>query len=257
MQGAPSRAIAVDWSGRIDRPERAIAVAECSSEGFVLHGKGMDREQVIEFLVAEADEDPRLVVGLDFSFSAPGWFLAEHGVSSGPEFWSVVTERGEGWLTNPEPPFFGPKGTSKPRDRQLFRQTEASLPGLAPKSFFQTAGAGAVGTMSIRGIPKLAELAEAGFRIWPFHDPEPDRPVVVEIYPRALTGVSGKRNREVCEKLLRDEFADLIEPGLRGIIASDEDLFDASVSAAVMHRHISHFANLPSGDRIEGQIWTP
>ena len=217
----------------------------------------MDREQVVEFLVAEAHRDPRLVVGLDFSFSAPAWFLAENEVEDGPGFWSLVTEQGEDWLANPKRPFFGPKGTSRPRDLQLFRQTEENLSGFTPKSFFQIAGAGAVGTMSIRGIPKLAELADAGFGIWPFHDPEPDSPLVVEIYPRSLTGVSGKRDRRICEKLLSEEFADLIEPDLRGVIASDEDLFDASVSAAAMYRHLAGFPNLPAGNRIEGEIWTP
>jgi hypothetical protein len=257
MEGGPRRAVAVDWSGRKEDARKAIAIAECSADGFRLHGKGRDRDEAVGFLIAEAQDDPDLVVGLDFAFSAPAWFVEEQGAASGPEFWRVVEERGEEWLAGSEPPFFGRRDTRRPADVPLHRKSEESLPGLSPKSFFQTGGAGAVGTMSIRGIPKLAELAEAGFRVWPFHRPEPGRPTVVEIYPRAMTGITGKRSPDACLEVLEQRFGDVIEPGLREQIAVDEDLFDASVSAVVMWRHIGEFTNLPDGDQVEGQIWLP
>ena len=251
------RAVAVDWSGRKKDARKAIAIAECSSDGLHLHGKGRDRDEVVEFLIALADKNPDLVVGLDFAFSAPAWFVEEQGATSGPEFWRVVEERGEEWLADSRPPFFGRKGTRRPADVPLHRKTEEALPGLAPKSFFQTGGAGAVGTMSIRGIPKLAELADAGFRVWPFHRPRPGRPTVVEIYPRAMTGITGKRSPGACRDVLESRFSDMIDPDLRDRISTDEDLFDASVSAMVMWRRIEEFKSLPDGDRTEGQIWLP
>ena len=57
---------------------------------------------------------------------------------------------------------------------------------MTPKSGFKIADAGQVGTGSIRGIPYLTQLRAAGIAVWPF-DP-PTRPLVVEIYPRLLTG---------------------------------------------------------------------
>ncbi|MEX0750548.1 MAG: hypothetical protein WD359_07030, partial [Dehalococcoidia bacterium] len=47
-------------------------------------------------------------------------------------------------------------------------------------------GAGAVGTGSLRGMPMLHRLHAAGMHIWPYDDP--GYPLVIEIYPRLLTG---------------------------------------------------------------------
>jgi catechol 2,3-dioxygenase-like lactoylglutathione lyase family enzyme len=60
--------------------------------------------------------------------------------------------------------------------------------------FFQIGGAGAVGTGSLRGMQHLADLAHAGFSIWPFD--RPGWPLAVEIYPRLFTpGVVKSRHR--------------------------------------------------------------
>jgi hypothetical protein len=263
--------IAVDWSGRKVGAEDSIAIAECSADGLRLVGKGRDREATIGYLIDRAAGDPGLVVGLDFAFSAPAWFVDAVGASDGPGFWQIVEERGEDWLAG-EPvfadgvlpggtsPFFGRAGSRRPSGVALHRGTEGGLgaadPTATPKSFFQIGGPGAVGTMSIRGMPWLRRLAEAGFRIWPFHEPEPGRPTVVEIYPRALTGITGKGSPEACRRVLA-EFGDLIDPGLVEQIAADDDLFDAAVSAAVMWRRRGDFERLGAGDRREGKIWLP
>ena len=61
---------------------------------------GRTREEVSEWLIGMAAETPRMVVGFDFCFSFPEWFVrGEHGCATGPEFWEVVTrEHGERWL---------------------------------------------------------------------------------------------------------------------------------------------------------------
>lgn len=73
------------------------------------------------------------------------------------------------------------------------RRTDREAPaigGIRPKSVFQIGGAGAVGTGSLRGMPILKRLRDAGFAVWPFDAPR--WPCVVEIYPRLLTGAVNK-----------------------------------------------------------------
>lgn len=114
-----------------------------------------------------------------------------------------------------------------------------------------------MGTGSIRGMPYLRYLRDAGFSIWPF-DP-PGWPAVIEIYPRALTGPVTKSDRTS-----RAAYLDRWDmPGLLRRRAEDsEDAFDAAISALVMSRHSQEFADplLAATDpdvRLEGSIWVP
>jgi len=113
-----------------------------------------------------------------------------------------------------------------------------------------------VGTGSIRGMPILKTLREAGFSIWPF-DP-PGWPKVVEIYPRALTGPVNKSSRDERKKYLRAQFPELSKPFVT-TASSCDDASDAAVSALVMHKRIDDLANLSQAtDRcelLEGKIW--
>ena len=72
-----TRVIAIDWSGRRDLNSQrsAIWLAEASPRGLVRLESGRTRDEIVEHLVAEAERDPDLVVGLDFAFSLPGWYL--------------------------------------------------------------------------------------------------------------------------------------------------------------------------------------
>ena len=134
---------------------------------------------------------PGVVVGFDFSFSLPEWFLHQRGYA----------ERARALGRRPRPTAKRGCATASPRsgvdrgDRrpdlpEHLRRTEAELAavgGIRPKSSFQIGGAGSVGTGSVRGFPALARLQDAGFAIWPFDAPARP-PVAVEIWPRALTG---------------------------------------------------------------------
>ncbi len=44
------------------------------------------------WLIEMSRETPRMVVGFDFTFSYPAWFLKELGIGSAPEFWRLVAE---------------------------------------------------------------------------------------------------------------------------------------------------------------------
>jgi hypothetical protein len=225
---------------------------------------GRDRAEIVRHLAEVARDRPRTVVGLDFAFSFPAWFLRARGVASAPAAWDLAAEEGERWLAECLEPFWGKKGRRKPPAdpaRPPFRLTEGERPplrGIGPKSVFQIAGAGAVGTGSLRGMPCLRELRAAGFAVWPF-DP-PRFPLLVEIYPRWLTGRVRKSSRVARALHLASRF-----PGLPSALAdaasSSEDAFDAAVSALRMAAAAPAFAELaPARDAteaLEGRIWSP
>jgi hypothetical protein len=99
-----------------------------------------------------------------------------------------MAEREDGWLAGQAPwPFWGRGGTPKRIEleaERAFRTTErdaALQQTTAPKSIFQLVGSGQVGPGSIRGMPILHRLREAGFSVWPFD--EARWPLVIELYP--------------------------------------------------------------------------
>jgi hypothetical protein len=238
------RVAAVDWSGRAAGAGRFTWTA-VTGEG-PLHLEGdRDRPQVGDYLIALALEDPELGVGLDFGFSLPLWFLDREGLPNGM---AVPEDLAERWLHHCPPPFWGRRGRPRGSETQR-RRTEADV-APAARPVFQIGGAGAVGTASLRGFPLLRRLRAEGFAIWPF-DP-PRLPVVVEIYPRLLTGPVVKSRRSDREAYLRRH-------GWPEEAAISEDAFDAAVSALVMASRRAQLASLPLEDDPvygrEGRIW--
>lgn len=254
--------LAVDWSGRRSGEQRHLWVAEAIDGALVSLEAGRSRAALIEHLVGRAETDPTLVVGFDFSFSLPAWFLDERGYRSAPELWDAATREGEQWLHSSAPPFWGRPGHPRPHLTEHFRVTEAQIAavgGIRPKSTFQIGGAGSVGTGSVRGFPALVRLQDAGFAIWPFDVPARP-PVVIEIYPRTLTGAVVKSDPSARTAHL-DRHHPGLEPGLRDRAIASEDAFDAAVSALVMSRHESALRDLPELHdpvvRREGWVWEP
>jgi hypothetical protein len=219
-----------------------------------------NREKAIDSLLRYLQENPQSVVGLDFAFSFPEWFLGERSLRSALELWNVVAREGEKWLQECQPPFWGRPGKPKPEIETHYRRTELrlrSVSGIKPKSPFQIGGAGAVGTGSIQGMPFLRRLrGEGKCAVWPFDSPRD--PLVVEIYPRILTGrvvKSSEEGRSAYLKRWPALPASIISPA-----AASEDAFDALVSALVMDSHIDRLRNIEAGDdisRLEGEIWVP
>lgn len=260
-QTTHARTVAIDWSGAKQGVRRKLWLAEVRSGRCVRLEAGRDRAEIADHLVAEAERSPNLIVGLDFAFSLPEWVIRERGVDSAAALWRLVTSEGERWLAECAPPFWGRPGKRRPEVPEHFRQTERMLPAVAgtrPKSTLQIGGAGAVGTGSIRGMPLLARLQEAGYAIWPF---DPVRlPVVVEIYPRILTGAVVKSDRAEREKYL-SRLSESQHPELLDFAASSEDAFDAFISALIMDENRRHMLALPAiadvTAALEGVIWTP
>jgi hypothetical protein len=201
------------------------------------------------------------VIGLDFAFSLPAWFLDELGVATGHDLWALACDRAEDWLAACAPPFWGRRGSRRPDLPSHFRRTEMDVPavgGIRPKSVFQVGGSGAVGTGSLRGMRLLLRLHRAGFSIWPF-DP-PGWPRVVEIYPRLLTGPVKKRQAIERARYLDHHYPQL-QAEHRLFASAGEDAFDAAVSALVMAQHAGDLSTLPAlaDPQLvrEGVIWHP
>jgi hypothetical protein len=261
---AGARVLAIDWSGAVAGGQQKIWVAEAVPGELRRLECGRHRDAVADFLIAEASQDRRLIVGLDFAFSLPAWFLREQGLRSARELWELADREAEAWLRECRPPFWGRTGAKRPAaddSRPGLRRTDGAVPGTGahrPKSVFQVGGAGTVGTGSLRGMRLLRRLHDKGFAVWPFD--EPGWPLVVEIYPRLLTGVVVKSSSIACEQYLRSRYPGLDPRWMHDAVRS-EDAFDAAVSALVMAEQMDDLGALPvvmdEQISLEGLIWYP
>jgi hypothetical protein len=255
------RVVAVDWSGDARAAgQRARIWTAVAEEGeLVSLTSGRTRQETVEHLCTLAAEDSRLVVGIDFAFSMPAWFLEWRALPDAPALWRTAAVEGERWLSEVRPPFWGRRGVARPPVPAHFRQTERTcvrVAGIGPKSVFQVGGAGSVGTGSIRGMPYLVALRQAGFHVWPFDAGGP--PLVVEIYPRILTGPVVKRRGAA----RRQHLATLGVASEPCVLAEkSEDAFDAAVSALAMSRCAAELGDPPPSPcplaLLEGEIWAP
>ncbi len=263
---------------------------------------GRTREELIAWLIEMARETPRMVVGIDCCFSYPAWFLEEHGCASVFDFWQhVAAGHGERWLageglgvdTMRDARFWG-KPHKRPQEfsgeglHRSMRLTDmdnkitprltggdperaAKMLGITPKSPFQIGGSGSVGTGSLRAIPLLLHLREAGFRVWPFEasdvsSREP-RPLLVEMYTRLLTGPVAKSNPVARTEYMKrrrnaePEFYGRLRREVVNEALGSEDAFDALVCAMEMVRDRQEFSGLTATKdevlRLEGITWRP
>lgn len=301
MKSKVQRVVGIDWSGRVDAAGQrrhiwaGIWTEDARGKVSVRLEAGRTRAEVAEWLVEMARETPRMVVGFDFCFSFPAWFVRdEHGVGSAPEFWRRVVDEGhvERWLMRgAEDGRFWGKPHKRPTEfsgehlHRMLRATDidckivalipeaerqARVKGITPKSVFQVGGAGSVGTASLRGFAVLLRLREAGFRVWPFDRPKlvgvGARPLVVEMYTRLNTGAVRKSNAEARAEYLRKKrkesaaYAGLSRGVMQKALAG-EDAFDALVSTMVMAERRDSFGRLPMPrdplHGIEGWTWAP
>ena len=264
------RCIAVDWSGnRNDRAQAtAIWVAEAERDRLVALEDGRTRLDVVRYLLERIGRRDPLVIGLDFAFSFPQWYLEYNGLQNAPALWAWAAEYGEVWLGGNTWPFWGGRNDAYQRlpedltvDRQ-FRETDWFHDGA---SVFHISGPANVGTGTIRGLPYLTQMRRAGAAIWPFDAAVADGPMVVEIYPRVFYGNRASTNRSDAGAESRQMYLDRVYPALEerwhdDMIASG-DAFDAGVSALEMSAHVGDLQRLgPATERpvsVEGEIWAP
>lgn len=299
------RLIAVDWSGRVDTAGQrrhiwaAIWTASEKGIGNIRLEAGRTREEFIHWLIGLARETPRMVVSIDCCFSFPAWFLAEHNCTTVFDFWRhVAAGHGERWLAREceevarDERFWGAPhkrpaqfcgehlhrsmrltdmdNKITPRLLEGDPERAAKVRGITPKSPFQIGGSGSVGTGSLRAMPFLLRLHEAGFRIWPFEsaalNAKAPQPLLIEMYTRLMTGAVKKSNPEARKLYLNAKkktdtlYRNLSRDTLSKAFAS-EDAFDALVSVIEMLRYRSGFATLEETQdktfRLEGITWRP
>ena len=298
------RVVAIDWSGRLDAAGQrrhiwaGVWTAAANKGNFTLEA-GRTREEWIKWLIDTARETPRMVVSIDCCFSFPAWFLAEHGCTTVFDFWRhVASGHGERWLAreredvahderfwgkpHKRPAQFCGEGLPKsmritdmdnkitPRLLEGDPERAAKIKGITPKSPFQIGGSGSVGTGSLRAMPFLLALWQAGFRVWPFESSaltaKKPQPLLVEMYTRLLTGAVAKSNEAARRAYLATKrksdatYAKLTRSALTKAYAS-EDAFDALVCAVEMVRHKEEFALLTATKddvlKLEGITWRP
>lgn len=261
----PARFIAIDWSGnaRASGQRRHIWTADISRTLVrLVHGK--TREELCSWLIEQVLSDPTpTVIGIDFAFSLPMSFLKHRNYSDVRQLWRMAEIEGPTWLQSCPPPFWGRPGKQRPKSNKEegFRLTDQAfcINGISPKSPYQIGGAGAVGTGSIRGFPFLAKLRSEGFSVWPFYST--GFPLVVEIYPRLLTGPVNKSQQPARINYLSAQKFDDLPPDVRACAEQSEDAFDALVSALCMRDQAQSFAALTQTQNprelLKGTIWRP
>ena len=256
------RALALDWSGARQRhaQRRHIWAVEAEDGRVRSVCAGITRDEAIGLALTAIDGGVD-VVGLDFSFSFPAWFVRSLGAEDGPGVWEVAAHDGERWLTACDPPFWGRPGRPRPPfgpGREERRRTEEDVPpGVRrPKGTFQIGGAGAVGTASVRGMPGLRRFRCAGIAVWPFDDAAPGAPFVAEVYPRWCTGPVVKSRPAARSAHLAGRL------GALGVAARDaavrsEDAFDAVCTALALSEGRLGPPAPTDEDRVEGRILVP
>ena len=299
------RFVGIDWSGRVDAAGQrrhiwaGVWTRAVTGKITVRLEAGRTREEIADWLLALAAETPRMAIGIDCCFSYPAWFLQELGCADMFSFWRLVTSgHGERWLARAvadewrDERFWGKPHKRPPQFcgtgmRTMFRHTDwdnkiaqaleggdperaAKMKGITPKSPFQIGGSGSVGTGSLRAIPMLERLHEAGFRVWPveaahFSGAEP-KPLLVEMYTRLMTGAVAKSNEAARKRYLaeRRKQDPLFEPVGRAVLKKaegSEDAFDALISTLEMARHAEAFTRLRATEDaqllLEGNTWRP
>ncbi len=273
--------IGVEWSGSANEKDAGKSIWTAIVRDGALRSldTGRGRRATADRLIAEASSGQPTVVGIDFAFSLPEWYLTLQGLESAFALWDVLARKEQEHGAESQwprsqlpPPFWGPNVRLKPQlnaGETWFRRTEDETRASTethPKSVFQLTGAGSVGGQSMRGMPVLKTLRESGFSIWPM-DP-PAQQMVVEVYPRALLqwlrpGVEGKAGDAARAAFLADAptafWGD--DPSRRALLATNGSAFDAAVSAWALWMGRDALADLPTDTeevfRREGCIWLP
>jgi hypothetical protein len=243
--------VAADWSGARHGERRHLWLAEVF-DGRVVAVTPHARAEVVRRCITLAEDNPGLIVGLDFSFSVPVWWAEACGIVEVAELWADEG-RLERWLSDCLPPFWGRPGRRRPdlRPDQHWRLTElATRP--RPRSVFQIGGVGSVGTASLRGMPFLAALRGAGFSVWPFDQWR--LPAVVEAWPRLAIGSTVKSSAPARRAWLERHQPGLAEP-IRRVASDRPDAFDAVASAGDLWRRRHQVRPGPSDRTVLLEGW--
>ncbi|MEV8465666.1 gephyrin-like molybdotransferase Glp [Fluviibacterium sp. DFM31] len=271
--------LVVDWSGGKDRgaTPKADAIWTCVARDGVVEPPVYHRNRQVaeaalrEFLEAELRAGRRVLAGFDFAFGYPAGFAeALTGRADALGLWDWVEARitdapednnrfdlageinarfpGDGpfWGNGLKREIAGLRRGTKGLDRAATglaerRQVETQVPGAF--SCWQLAGAGAVGSQTLMGLPVLARLRRAlagRVAVWPFEPVTEADVVLAEVYPSILSN-------QVSAAMAKDP-------------ASFKDAVQVEVLARALSRLAARdglgplFAAAPSGAHVEGWV---
>ena len=137
--------------------------------------------------------------------------------------WGAPASQAQRWLTTTKPP----AGSSTDIPEHRATEIAARRGKLHPKAVWQMHGAGAVGGLTLVGIPMVRRLVEAlgtAAAVWPFgtgwreltaEDVEPLSTLVVEVWPALFeaTPVSGEFREQVQVRTAAEAFARMDDKG--------------------------------------------
>ncbi|WEK45065.1 MAG: hypothetical protein P0Y64_14900 [Candidatus Sphingomonas colombiensis] len=259
------RFVAIDWSGAKGARHRGIAMAECVSgedaPALIAPPAGIwSRTEVLDWLLARADEP--LLVGFDFSFSAP--FVArgahlpgETNTRNARALWRYIDEQSDDIdlgaahfiTTRRGRHFYLGAAYGEKRDFLHWRVCE-SLDGQStkPSTVYDAIGAAQVAKASFAGMRLLHHLVPR-IAIWPF-DPVPAHgAVVVEIYTAIAARAAGLRkgmSKLRTAAALDDALATIASKPHLPLPRYDDHSTDAILAAAWLRR---------AAER--GDLWQP
>ena len=210
-----SRFACIDWSGAVDEFPSGLALAGIGHEGapeLIGQDKRWSRQAILEWLIACADADEDILIGLDLSLGFPfidqGSFFPKWDCSPADarSLWALIDSlcvedrhlAASSFLAHPEARrhFRHAKGDVGDlfeggigRLREVERHQRATKQANS-WSCFNLVGAGQVGKSSLTGMRMMHRLG-GRIPIWPF-DPHPDRgPVIIEIYTTMAARAAG------------------------------------------------------------------
>lgn len=230
---------------------------------------GRDRGEAVAAALAALEREPATLLGLDFAFSWPRWYLRREGLAGAQEAWARAAALAALPGRDLPRPFWG-AGVRRLAEagldgRDPLRLTERSPDAAAAgaRSTFHAGGAGTVGLQTIRGMPHLAALRRAGVAVWPFDEAAQGAPAAVEIFPRMLARAlappgagRGAAFRAAVVAALPDGALAAV-PGARRRMLAGQDAFDAAVAAIALSRDPGAGLRAPRGEPVlsEGWIW--
>lgn len=205
------RFAAIDWSGARGARHRGIAIAVAdrgrAAPRLVTppHPAGWARAEVADWLLGQRGA---LLAGFDFSFAPPfarrGAYLPGLAApATGPAFWAWLDGRctdpdlgAHSFIMGPARAHFWLGAADGPKQAFLhWRACELAFNaagGGKAATVFDGVGAAQVAKASFAGMRLLARLSPA-IPVWPFMQPRPGRPLIVEIYTRAMLRHAGGR----------------------------------------------------------------
>src|SRR3954471_16795258 len=134
--------VAVDWSGDngANAQRNKIWTAEVRDGQLEKLTAGRTRAETIQHLINLAAAEHEVVVGLDFAFSCPAWYVARLGARDVNALWAHMAREADTLLADCDPPLWGRPGVRRPVMPLEYRRTELDLVpigGIRPASVFK------------------------------------------------------------------------------------------------------------------------